>query len=185
MTIGTPAPSGEIVEECGARFEVFALPTDEATLLAILNDCFKEWEHIHIGPLIPGAIWEIRPPSQPSISLRNGYATVDFQDWHFHIHIGERRGESPEIAALRRTSRVELYRRLNREGKPAWWRLRFLNGAGDQQITFMLPSPSANGEQPAEDEPHCGHLTLWDRLRQRCLGTGAGQIDRPDSKDPA
>ena len=147
MTIREPIPRGEIVEECDARFEVFALPTDEGTLLAILKDCFEEWEHIHIVPLIPGALWEIRPPHKPRITMLDGYATVDFQDWHFHICIGEHGGASPEMTKLRRTSRVELYRRLNQEQKPTSWGLRLLNGARDQQLTFMLPSPFLTDDQ--------------------------------------
>jgi len=178
MTISESIPSGEIVEECGARFEVFALPTDEGTLLAILKDCFEEWEHIHIGPLIPGAIWEIRPPCEPRISLRDGYATVSFQDWHFHICIGEHGGAGPEMAKLRRTCRVELYRRLNRDDMPTSWGLRLLNGAGDQQITFMLPSPLLTDEQQVQDEPNWSRPALWDRLRQRYLGIGPDDNNR-------
>ena len=177
MTIREPAFKGEIVEECGARFEVFVLPTDEGTLLAILKDCFEEWEHIRIGPLIPGALWEIRPPCEPRITLHDGYATVSFQDWHFHICIGEHKGASPEISQLRRTSRVELYRRLNREGKPTSWGLRLLNGAGDQQISFMLPSPFLTDDQQIRDEPDWGRLALWDRLRLTYQGIGPDTIE--------
>ena len=83
---------GEIVDEGGARFEVFTLPAREDVLLNLLNDCFVEWEHIRIGPIIPGALWEIRPPCKPNITLCNGYATVDFQDWQFHLCIGEPKG---------------------------------------------------------------------------------------------
>ncbi|MFQ6031112.1 MAG: hypothetical protein ACE5Q6_26920 [Dehalococcoidia bacterium] len=178
MTIGERIPRGEIVEECDAMFEVFDLPTDEGTLLAILKDCFEEWEHIHIGPLIPGAIWEIRPPHKPSITMRDGYATVDFQDWHFHICIGEHKGAHPEIAKLRRTGRVELYRRLSRDEQPTSWRLRFLNGAGDQQITFMLPSPLLTDDLQIMEEPDWARLALWDRLRRRYLGIGSDHLDR-------
>ena len=177
MTIREPVPRGEIVEECGARFEVFALPTDEDTVLNVLNDCFAEWPHIRIGPLIPGALWEIRPPHKPRITVLDGYATVDFQDWHFHICIGENGGAGPDMSKLRRTSCVELYRRLNRDGKPTYWGLRLLNGAGDQQITFMLPSPFLTDDQQVEDEPDWGRLALWDRLCQKYLGIGPDPID--------
>lgn len=177
MTIKDPAFKGEIVEEGGAKFEVFVLPNGQDSVLNILNDCFVEWAHIRIGPLIPGALWEIRPPCEPRITMRDGYATVDFHDWHFHICIGEHKGASPEIAQLRRTSRVELYRRLDREGNPASWGLRLLNGAGDQQITFMLPSPFLTDDQQARDEPDWGRLALWDRLRRTYQGIGPDPID--------
>ena len=179
MTIGTPAPRGEVVEEHGARFEVFALPADEASLLEILKDCFKEWEHIHMGPLIPGALWEIRPPCEPDISLADGYATVDFKDWHFHLCIGKPRGASLEMTEMRRTNRVELYRRLNQEEAPIWWRLRFLNGAGDQQLTFMLPRPFPADQQRLEDEPTPGGLGLWDHLLLKSVASEPGNAGHP------
>ena len=177
MTISEPAPRGEIVQERGASFEVFALPTDVETVLNVLDDCFAEWPHIRFGPLIPGALWEIRPPERPSITMLNGYATVDFNDWHFHICVGQRGGVDPEMSEQRRTSGMELYRRLNRDGEPVIWGLRLLNGAGDQQVTFLLPSPFLNDDQQELDEPDWGRLALWDRLRQRYLGIGPGPID--------
>ena len=89
MTTTNSAPRGEIIEELDGTYEVFPLPADEETLLAIFKDCFQEWEHIQIGPLIQGAAWEIRPPREPRITMMDGYATVSFQDWHFHICIGK------------------------------------------------------------------------------------------------
>lgn len=184
MTIGKSAFRGEMVEECGARFEVFVLPSGQDSVLKILNDCFAEWAHIRIGPLIPGALWEIRPPCEPRITLHDGYATVNFHDWHFHICIGEHKGSSPEMAQLRRTSRVELYRRLNREGKPTSWGLRLLNGVGDQQITFMLPSPFLTDDQQMRDEPDWGRLALWDRLLLTYHGIGPGPVDSTTPGSP-
>lgn len=179
MTIREQAPRGELVQELGASFEVFVLPTDEETVINILNDCFAEWPHIRFGPLIPGALWEIRPPERPSITMVDGYATVDFHDWHFHICVGERSGVDPATSEVRRTSRIELYRRLDRAGKPATWGLRLLNGEGGQQVTFMLPSPFLTDDQQAMDQPDWGRLALWDRLRQKYLGIGPDPIDWP------
>ena len=170
---------GEIVEEGGARFEVFTLPAREDVLLNLLNDCFVEWEHIRIGPVIPGALWEIRPPCKPNITLRNGYATVDFQDWQFHLCIGEPKDVRPEIAALRRTGLVELYRRLNWWGQPVRCGLRLLNGAGDQQVSFMLPSPFITDDLAIMKEPDWGRLALWDLLCRKYL------VLEPDPVDPS
>ena len=50
MMAEEPVVRGEIVDECGARFEVFLLPNDEDTLINVLKDCFAEWRHIRIGP---------------------------------------------------------------------------------------------------------------------------------------
>ncbi len=164
------AVTGEIVCEGGAKFEVFTLPTSQEALLNILNDCFLEWEHIRIGPLVPGALWEIRPPRRPKITVYNGYATVDFQEWHFHLCIGEHKGGSPETAALRKTGRAELYRRLDQAGQPFRWGLRLLNGAGDQQVTFMLPSPFMTDDLEIVKTPDWDRLALWRLLCRKYLG---------------
>lgn len=177
MTANKPIPRGRIIEEAGARYEVFPLRTDEGTLLDIFKDCFEEWEHIHVGPLVPGAAWEVRPPRKPRITMLDGYATVNFQDWHFHVCIGEHKGATPEVAKIRQTSRAELYRRLNQENKPTSWGLHLFNGRGEQQITFMLPNPYLTDDQQIREEPDWSRLTLWERLRQKYLGIGPDPID--------
>ena len=177
MTDVNAATRGEMVEELDGVYEVFRLPADEDTLMAVFEDCFAEWEHIHIGPLIQGAAWEIRPPREPRITKLDGYATVHFLDWHFHICIGEHKGASPELAKLRQTSRAELYSYLN-NGKPSSWGLRLLNGGGEQQITFLLPHPYLTDDQQIMKEPDWSRLYLWDRLRQKYLGIGPDPLDR-------
>ena len=177
MSTQQSSQRGNIVQEEDGVFEVFALPNDEAILLAIFEDCFEEWEHLHIGPLIQGAAWEIRPPRQPRIKMMDGYATIDFQDWHFHICIGEHKAASPELAKRRQTARAELYRRLSND-KPGDWGLRLFNGAGEQQITFMLPNPFLTDEQRIIKDPEWDRLDLWDRLRQKYLGIGPDPLDR-------
>ena len=182
MTIGEQLPRRELVEERGARFEIFQLPTDQETLLAILKDSVEEWDQIRIGLLIPGAIWEIRPPCEPSITLSNGYATVDFREWHIHICIGEKHAIPQELCSLRRTARVELYRRLTREDRPVSWGLRFLNGAGNHQISFMLPSPLPSDDQQIAGPLDWSHLALWDRVRQKYLRIAPDSVDLTGSE---
>ena len=168
---------GRIVEEGGASVEVFALPAEEQTLLRIFEDCFEEWEHIHIGPLIQGAAWEIRPPRKPRITMLDGYATVDFRDWHFHICIGVHRDAPAEVARLRQTHRAELYRQLSPDGTPSSWGLRLFNGGDEQQITFLLPHPFLTDDQRIRDEPDWSRLGLWNRLREKYLKLGPDPID--------
>jgi len=178
MTSTSAVPRGEVVETLDGKYELFPLPVDQDTLLAVFKDCFQEWEHILIGTMIQGAVWEIRPPRQPRITMLDGYATVSFQDWHFHVCIGEHKGASEELAKVRRTSRAELYRRLNKEGKPSSWGLRLFNGADEQQITFFLPHPFLTDDQQVMKEPDWSRLYLWDRLRQKYLGIGSDPLDR-------
>ncbi len=177
MTTTASAQRGRMIEEADATYEVFPLPADEDTLLAILRDCFEEWEHIHIGPLIQGAAWEVRPPREPRITMLDGYATVDFRDWHFHICIGKHEGATPELAKVRQTSRAELYRQLNREGEPTSWGLRLFNGAGEQQITVLLPHPFLTDDQQIREEPDWSRLSLWSRLREKYLALGSDGVD--------
>jgi hypothetical protein len=171
----------------GATVQVFALPTDEASLEALLRDLFeRHWDKITFGPLIQGAAWEIRAPHAPThIGMLDGYLTVAFGVSHFHLCIGPHKGPpndpAPEaLARHRRTARAELYRRLDRSGAPASWGLRLFNGAGEQQLTILLPNPflSAEGDKLAQ-EPDWSRLALWDDLRARWTGSaGPDPFDR-------
>jgi hypothetical protein len=177
-----------IVDPDGAVHEVFALPTDEASLVALLRDLFeKHWAEITFGPIIQGAAWEIRAPHAPThIGVLDGYLTVAFGVSHFHLCIGPHRGTrnapAPEaLARHRRTARAELYRRLDRGGAPISWGMRLFNGEGEQQVTILLPNPflSPDGEQVLKT-PEWSRLALWDRLRARWCGQS-----EPDPLDRA
>ena len=178
MTATQPLPRGEIVQQMDGAYELFPISTDEDTLYGILNDCLAEWERIRIGLLIPGAVWEIKPPVEPRIGYLDGYLTVDFQEWHMHLCIGEHTSAPPEVARLRRTARAELYRRLNPDQQPTSWGLRLFNGGDQQQITVLLPNPHLDERQNYEEQPVWDRLYLWDRLRQKYLATGEDPVDR-------
>ncbi len=182
MTTIESFPRGDIIQQLDGTYEIFALPTDEVTLLGIMKDCLQEWQHIRIGMLIPGAVWEILPPRKPRIGTLDGYVTVDFQDWHFHICIGEHRAAPPEVAKQRRTGRAELYRRLNPGLQPTSWGFRLFNGREEQQITVLLPNPHLDADQNYMSEPDWSRLYLWDRLRQKYLSLGADPLDRSAPK---
>ena len=101
------------VDEDGATIEVFALPTDAASLEELLRDLFENhWREITFGPIIQGAAWELRANEPPSTAkMFDGYLTVAFGVPHFHICIGETRGmrnnpTPPEVAQRRRTARA-------------------------------------------------------------------------------
>ena len=83
-----------VKEPDGATVEIFRLPTDEASLQALLRDLFEQhWDKITFGPLIQGAAWEIRAPHAPThIGMLDGYLTVAFGTSHFHLCIGPRVG---------------------------------------------------------------------------------------------
>ena len=173
-----------VTEPGMGTLEVFALDTSEAALVALLTDIFENhWRAICFGPLIEGAAWEIAAPNAPrKMSLLDGYLTVDFGAWHFHICVGPHRGSaaapvSPALAAHRRTARAELYRQLNQGGAPNSWGLRLLNGHDEQQLTVFLPNPFLTDDLKPAARPDWSRLALWDHLRKTTLGLP------PDPKD--
>jgi hypothetical protein len=178
-------PEPRTVQEAGfGTLEVWDLAPSEALLLALLRTLFIEhWREITFGPLIQGAAWEIRATEPPRLSFRDGYLTVDLGASHFHLCIGEHRGEGdtpcdPALAAHRRTARAELFRRINRDGAPDTWGLRLVNGGGEEQMTVLLPSPFLSDRLEFLAEPDFGRLALWDRLRREYLGLGPDGRDR-------
>ena len=175
------------IEADGAPVDVFALPTDEASLEKLLRELFAEhWDDITFGPLIQGAAWEMKAPRAPDVvGMMGGYLTIGFGGPHFHICIGEHRGTelspvSPALARHRRTSRAELYRRISRDGTPVSWGLRLFNGKGEQQITVLLPNPFLDRDDKIRWTPDWSRLDLWDRLRAQWLG-----LSEPDPLDRA
>jgi hypothetical protein len=111
MTTASPA----IVETDGSREQVWPLPTDEQSLLDLVHLCFDQyWDDIWFGVLIQGAAWEVAAPNPPKrISVYDGYATIDFGRWHFHLCIGEHKASGPELGRIRRCARAELYRGIS------------------------------------------------------------------------
>lgn len=179
MTPTAPEPT-VVRNESGRTEHVWPLPTDEATLLDLVTTVFTHhWESIHFGVLIEGAAWEVAASGPPKrISTYDGYVTVDFGRWHFHLCIGEHTASGPELGAIRRCSRAELYRGLGADGSPTTWGLRLFNGRGEQQMTVMLPNPFLTDHQQVLDAPDFTRLTAWNALRERFLGLAADPRDR-------
>ncbi|RTL78627.1 MAG: hypothetical protein EKK29_22710 [Hyphomicrobiales bacterium] len=174
-------------EPDGTPLDVFAMPTDPASLEELLRDLFENhWQEITFGTLIQGAAWEMktdRPPTR--IGMLDGYLTVAFGVPHFHVCIGEHKGPrsrptSPELARHRRTARAEIYRRFGRSCVPMSWGVQLFNGANEQQITVLLPNPFLHPETDRLlKEPDWSRLALWDKLRARWFGlTEPDPVDR-------
>ena len=182
----TETPKPRTVFELGnGSLEIFDLPTSESVLFELLKDLFENyWQEIVFGTLIQGAAWEIKASTKPErVNLYDGYITVDFGAWHFHICIGENKGSpsrptDPVLKAHRRTSRAELYRQLSENGTPNSWGLRLYNGKDEQQLTVFLPNPFLTPEMKIAKHPDWARLVLWDHLRSRWLG-----LSEPDPFD--
>ncbi|WP_428844276.1 DUF7676 family protein [Mycolicibacter sinensis] len=49
------------------------------------------------GTILHGAAWEVVAPNAPErMSVADGYATVDFGRWHFHLRIGNHIGATAD-----------------------------------------------------------------------------------------
>ncbi len=175
-TTGNPS----VVLEYGSTLEVVPFPVDESSLLGALTDLFEQWwESIGFATLVQGAAWEIRAPGPPErIGMYDGYVTVDFGDWHFHICIGEHTESGPELGRIRRVARAELYRGLGPDAAPTTWGFRMFNGEDTQLITVLLPNPFLSDGQRPLAEPDFSRLAAWDHLRRRYLGLDADPRDR-------
>ena len=165
-----------VTDPGGQTLEVFCLETTEEVLLQLLTDLFENhWKSIVFGSLIQGAVFEIRAPNAPRrISFSDGYLTVDFGIWHFHICIGFHRGSrkhpvSQALAIHRRTAKAEFYRGLDDDGAPTSWGLRLANGKGEQQLTVFLPNPFLTDDDKITATPNWSRLALWDHLRAQYL----------------
>jgi len=170
-----------IVETPGSGTQhVWPLPVDEATLLDLITTVFTDhWQHIHFGPIIEGAAWEVGAPGAPTaITMNDGYATVDFGAWHFHLCIGEHTASGPELGTIRRCSRAELYRSIGSDGTPVSWGARLFNGRDEQMMTVLLPNPFLTDRQELLDAPDFTRLDAWDALRARFLSLPADPLDR-------
>lgn len=175
----TPAPYR--TEELGVgTLDVFPIPAEEGVLLDALREIFEEhWDAIHFGYMVQGAAFEAKAPNAPKrIAVNNGYLTVDFGAWHFHVCIGAYQDKNPELSRIRQTSRAELYRTLKTDGTPGSWGLRLFNGRGEHQFQVFLPHPFLSPEQQIEETPTWSRLALWDSLRKRLLDLDQDPVDR-------
>jgi hypothetical protein len=169
----------------GSQTEVYRLPTDEAYLFELMTYVFEEyWQGIIFGPVIEGAAFEIKCPCAPTkISLFDGYVTVHFGGTHFHLCIGENEGSKtnptpPELRLQRRTSRAEIFRKLDRDKCPISWGLSLYNGADQQQCTVFFPNPFLTEEDGIAEQPDWSRLAMWEDMSRRYLGRGPDGRDR-------
>jgi hypothetical protein len=156
------------------------LPREQrGTLLSLTYDLFvSHWHEIVFGTCIQGAVYELMLDQEPEgFSYLDGYLTVGLapRTAHMHLCVGPHRGlknETPgELAQRRQCQRASFVRLLDREREPMSWSVQLFNGAGEQMITFFLPSPFLDKERDKRlREPNYEHLRLWDTLRARYLG---------------
>jgi nitrile hydratase accessory protein len=163
--------------------EIFPIDATEARLRWILEALFVNWwRQIRFGPIIQGAVYELRAPRAAALSELDGYLTIGFDGWHIHLCIGEHRGEpsapvDPVLARRRRCAHAELAR-IWVAGAPTSWMFRMYNGDGDQQLTVLLPNPFLDDDQRPLGAAEWDRLECWDELRLEVLGLQPDALDR-------
>ena len=146
------------------------VPVTGDTVARLLTELFTDhWRDITFGPVIEGSAWEIRLTAAPSLSLRDGYLTVDTGAWHFHLCVDDHRaGGNVALAATRRVARTAFFRTDGGSCVPTSWGLRLWNGRGEQMITVFFPSPFYDAATDARRrEPDWSRTALWESMCER------------------
>jgi len=159
-------------ESDGALTEYDAVAVDGDGVQRLLTEIFTDhWAAVFAGPVIEGAAYEIRFTAPPTLSMLDGYLTVDVGAWHFHLCVNEHQGApTPEQARRRRVARAAFFRTDGGSCVPGAWGLRLWNGHGQQMITIYFPNPWLDDDGERVREPRWARTALWDELRARYAG---------------
>ena len=146
------------------------VPVSGDTVARLLTELFsRHWAEITFGPIIEGSAWEIRLTTAPTLTMRDGYLTVDTGPWHFHLCLDDHRaGGDAELARVRRVTRAAFFRTDGGTCVPTSWGLRLWNGRGEQMITVFFPSPFYDAATDTRRrEPEWSRTALWEGFRAR------------------
>lgn len=166
---------GAVVQEAdGTTTRYDEVPVTGDTVERLMLEVFREhWAAIFAGPVIEGSAWEIRFTAAPTVSMLDGYLTVDTGPWHFHLCVNDHRGApSPEQARVRRVSRAAFFRADGGSCVPGAWGLRLWNGRGEQMVTVYFPNPWLDDAGNRVREPRWDRTALWEELRRRYARVG-------------
>ena len=152
----------------GSVTEYDEVSVDGDRVQRLLTEIFTEhWAQVFAGPVIEGAAYEIRFTARPTVSVLDGYLTVDTGPWHFHLCVNDHRGApGPERARRRRVARAAFFRTTGGSCVPGTWGLRLWNGHGEQMVTVYFPNPWLDDRLERVREPRWERTELWERLRR-------------------
>lgn len=164
-----PSPSPTVEHEIdGSTIEYFEVTVKGDQVERLMMELLTEhWAQLTVGPLIQGAVFEIRFPDAPRLSMLDGYLTVDHGAWHFHLCVNDHRETTPEAAAIRRVGRAAFFRTSGGGHTPMTWGLRLWNGRGEQMITVLFPNPYYDDRFERLAQPAWDKIKLWEALRAR------------------
>jgi hypothetical protein len=171
---GPPDPRGAGAREReldGTVTEYFEVDVAGDRVERLLTELFTEhWAGLTVGPLVQGAVFEIRFASPPRVTMLDGYMTVDLGPWHFHLCVNDHREAPPALAAIRRVARAAFFRTTGAGGgghAPMTWGLRLWNGRGEQMVTVLFPSAYYSDTLAPLPAPDWTRLRLWEDFRGR------------------
>lgn len=156
----------------GTTTEYHEMPVTGDRVERLLRELFADhWKRLTVGPIIQGAAWEIRFTGPPALSMLDGYLTVDVGAWHFHLCVGDTRGQGdPALARARRVGRAAFFRTTGGTCVAESYGLRLWNGLGEQMVTVFFPNPFYDDESQRLREPDRGRTALWEDFRRRHAG---------------
>ena len=134
----------------------------------LLTELFQEhWARLTVGPLIQGAVFEVRFAAPPKVTMLDGYMTVDLGGWHFHLCVNDHRDTTREAAAIRRVARAAFFRTRGGGHTPMTWGLRLWNGRAEQMTTVLFPSPYYDASFALLPSPDWTQVELWESLLRK------------------
>lgn len=148
----------------------------ERLLTELLTD---HWADVTVGPILEGAAFEIRFTAPPTLSMLDGYLTVDTGPWHFHLCVGDHRGSPAPLAKIRRVARAAFFRSSGSTCVPTSWGLRLWNGRAEQMITIYFPNPHYDEATERRQAPDWTKTALWESFRRRYTAP-EGNADVPE-----
>lgn len=152
----------------GTTIEYFDVDVAGDRVEQLMTELFTRcWADITVGPLIQGAVFEIRFAAAPAVTMLDGYLTVDVGAWHLHLCVNDHRETTPEAAAVRRVGRAAFFRTHGGSHAPGTWGLRLWNGRREQMTTVLFPSPYYDEAWNRLSAPDWSKLELWEALRDR------------------
>ena len=131
----------------------------------LLRELFTmHWSRITVGPLLQGAVFEIRFSTAPRVTMLDGYMTVDTGGWHFHLCVNDTSGPGRQA---RRVGRAAFFRTTGGSCGPETHGLRLWNGLGEQMVTVLFPSAYYDDAMSPLRPPDPGRLAFWKDVRDR------------------
>jgi hypothetical protein len=149
----------------GTTTEYEDIPVKGDHIERLMTELFTaHWSRLTVGPLLQGAVFEIRFAGAPKVTMLDGYLTADTGAWHLHLCVNDTSGPA---AQARRVGRAAFFRSTGSSCAPEVHGLRLWNGLGEQMVTVLFPSAYYDDAMAPLRPPDPSRLVLWEDIRSR------------------